>query len=65
MSVNVKGRIGGVDSLEKTSDNLGLLFAGLLSNLIKFRFDRLIRLFFSLRRSTRMLLTEKKKISNN
>lgn len=61
MSVDVKGRIGGVDSLQKTSDNLGLLFAGLLSNLIKFRLNRRVRLFFGLRRSARMLLTGKKK----
>lgn len=66
MSVDVKGRIGGVDSLQKTSDNLGLLFAGLLSNLIKFRLNRRVRLFFGLRRSARMLLTgKKKKISDN
>lgn len=55
MSVDVKGGIGGVDSLQKTSDNLSLLCTGLLSNVIKFRLDRSIGLFFGLERRTSVL----------
>ena len=55
MSVDVKGGIGGVDSLQKTSDNLSLLCTGLLSNVIKYRLDRSIGLFFGLGRRTSVL----------